>query len=127
MLIDFGFSMQVADNELSTNFCGSLPYSSPELLYEKPHHAKPVDMWALGVLLFYMLTGTLPFSGLTPDEMRSNIFRSSYSLPAGIHDKFVKLLAGLLEPNPDLRFTIEKVASKKMKRVTKGLLRRAIG
>ncbi|KAI6188424.1 Protein kinase domain-containing protein [Aphelenchoides besseyi] len=108
-IVDFGFSCFT--NSMSTTFCGSLPYAAPELLLhlKKPYHAKPTDCWALGVLLYFMRTGTLPFTGLTPDEMHNNILQSQFIIPAGNSERFNRLLRGLLEPNPDLRFTIDNV------------------
>ncbi|KAI6235201.1 Protein kinase domain-containing protein [Aphelenchoides besseyi] len=108
-IVDFGFSCFT--NRMSNTFCGSLPYAAPELLLhlKKPYHAKPTDCWALGVLLYFMRTGTLPFTGLTPDEMHNNILHSKFTIPVGNSERFNKLLRGLLEPNPDLRFTIDNV------------------
>lgn len=64
VLIDFGFAVQNLKNEFVNNFCGTLNYIAPELLRSKPYKPGPVDVWALGILFFKLLTGEYPFKGL---------------------------------------------------------------
>ncbi|KAK2526119.1 Tssk6 [Columba guinea] len=61
-LSDFGFSKEVNGHpDLSTTFCGSAAYASPEVLTGIPYDAKKHDVWSLGVMLYVMVTGCLPF------------------------------------------------------------------
>ena len=46
--------------------CGTLPYMSPELINKKSYLGKPVDIWALGVMLYKMVSGFYPFKGNNP-------------------------------------------------------------
>jgi len=57
-LIDFGFSVltQTANQRLKV-FCGTPSYMAPEITRKSDYEGRPVDMWALGVLLYVMLTG----------------------------------------------------------------------
>ena len=62
VLTDFGFAKTIEENEANTTKCGTLPYMSPEMLRQGPNgYGMEVDWWALGVLLFLMLTGCYPF------------------------------------------------------------------
>jgi serine/threonine protein kinase len=62
-LIDFG--MVVTDaNILLYSVCGTLPYMAPEMIKMEGHHPGPLDVWALGIVFFELLTGHNPFYGL---------------------------------------------------------------
>ncbi|XP_010085827.1 PREDICTED: testis-specific serine/threonine-protein kinase 6 [Pterocles gutturalis] len=61
-LSDFGFSKEANGHpDLSTTFCGSAAYTPPEVLMGIPYDAKKYDMWSLGVMLYVMVTGCMPF------------------------------------------------------------------
>ncbi|XP_061858696.1 testis-specific serine/threonine-protein kinase 6-like [Colius striatus] len=61
-LSDFGFGREIHGKlDLSRTFCGTAAYSAPEVLMTVPYDAKKADMWSLGVILYTMVTGTLPF------------------------------------------------------------------
>ncbi|NXX76758.1 TSSK6 kinase, partial [Urocolius indicus] len=61
-LSDFGFGRETHGKlDLSRTFCGTAAYSAPEVLMSVPYDAKKADMWSLGVTLYTMVTGTLPF------------------------------------------------------------------
>ncbi|XP_074656390.1 testis-specific serine/threonine-protein kinase 3-like [Tubulanus polymorphus] len=65
-LCDFGFARD-CDQNLSSTFCGSKSYASPEILSGVPYDPKKADIWALGVILFILVTGRMPF-----DESKGN-------------------------------------------------------
>ena len=62
-LIDFGFTAFCKDNEMLKIFCGTPSYMAPELTRKREYDGRQVDMWALGVLLFALLSGVFPFKG----------------------------------------------------------------
>lgn len=54
---------------------------APEITYKREYEGRPVDMWALGVLAFVMLTGTFPFKGTSENDLYHRIQRGHYSIP----------------------------------------------
>ena len=63
-IIDFGFSLFTTNNKKLNLHCGTPSYMAPELVAKKDYLGQPVDVWALGVLLYKMLTGYYPFNGI---------------------------------------------------------------
>jgi len=68
ILIDFGFALKCNEGEYLYDKVGSLQYMAPEQLADDSKHDRCVDFWALGVVLFNMLTGKQPFSRRDGDE-----------------------------------------------------------
>jgi serine/threonine protein kinase len=71
-LADFGWSNYVMPDNTRRTFCGTPEYLAPEMVNKKGHDTS-VDIWALGVLCFELLTGKLPFRGKNTLELFSNI------------------------------------------------------
>ena len=60
-LCDFGWSTHTIDERRMT-FCGTVDYVAPELIYQEPYDDK-IDIWAVGILSYELLTGNAPFTG----------------------------------------------------------------
>lgn len=104
ILSDFGFAtMQSEDGPGLKTHPGSLEYASPELLRRQPYYGRPVDIWAIGVCLFYLTQGAPPFRASTADSLYLEIQWSPYRLEVDVGPEFSKLMAGLLQKNPLLR------------------------
>lgn len=92
---------------------GSLPYASPELLQPKPSRFKGAnpaqDIWALGVLLYALLTGRLPFSDSFEPRLQMKILHGVYDMPSGISRGAEHVLKGCLERDVRTRWTIATV------------------
>ena len=71
-IMDFGLSKIVSLNERMVEGYGTLSYVAPEVLLRTPYN-KEVDIWSLGVILFYMLSGKLPFRGRKEQEVAEKI------------------------------------------------------
>ncbi|KAI6144759.1 kinase-like domain-containing protein [Pisolithus tinctorius] len=92
---------------------GSLPYVAPELLsptqgrHVRAHPAQ--DMWALGVLLYVLLTGRLPFSDPFEPRLTMKILHGAFDMPEGIGRGAERVLRGCLERSVTRRWTISMV------------------
>ena len=75
---DFGFSTLGHPTDLLHTFCGSIPYAAPELLSKDSYLGQPVDIWASGVTLYFMLSGRMPFSSESLTELKSDIVRGEF-------------------------------------------------
>lgn len=79
-LSDFGFARahmrcrsNLADNTLSETFCGSYAYASPEILQGIPYAPHMSDIWSMGVVLFAMVYGRLPFDDSSVNELLKQV------------------------------------------------------
>jgi serine/threonine protein kinase len=72
-LVDFGFARKDHGQPIRTDICGTPNYMPPELHKREPHLSKPADIWASGVIFFYLLTGFFPFGGKDEKELSHSI------------------------------------------------------
>ncbi|VDK85701.1 unnamed protein product [Litomosoides sigmodontis] len=105
-IADFGFSNQfLIGNKLDT-FCGSPPYAAPELFQGKKYDGPEVDVWSLGVILYTLVSGSLPFDGQNLKELRERVLRGKYRIPFYMSTDCENLLKKFLVLNPARRGTL---------------------
>ncbi|XP_073975379.1 serine/threonine-protein kinase NIM1-like isoform X2 [Rhodnius prolixus] len=107
---DFGFSTRVAANEDLRTFCGSPPYAAPELFRDESYSGRPVDIWALGVLLFFMTTGHMPFPADSIAGLKRSILLGVITAPAHLTLPCRTLIRGILRQTPKDRFSVDQIA-----------------
>ncbi|XP_052393875.1 serine/threonine-protein kinase MARK2 isoform X15 [Carassius gibelio] len=108
-IADFGFSNEFTlGNKLDT-FCGSPPYAAPELFQGKKYDGPEVDVWSLGVILYTLVSGSLPFDGQNLKELRERVLRGKYRVPFYMSTDCENLLKKLLILNPTKRGSLEQI------------------
>uniref|UniRef100_A0A8C3L4E4 non-specific serine/threonine protein kinase n=1 Tax=Chrysolophus pictus TaxID=9089 RepID=A0A8C3L4E4_CHRPC len=108
-IADFGFSNEfTVGNKLDT-FCGSPPYAAPELFQGKKYDGPEVDVWSLGVILYTLVSGSLPFDGQNLKELRERVLRGKYRIPFYMSTDCENLLKKLLVLNPIKRGSLEQI------------------
>ncbi|XP_073792070.1 serine/threonine-protein kinase MARK2 isoform X42 [Danio rerio] len=108
-IADFGFSNEFTlGNKLDT-FCGSPPYAAPELFQGKKYDGPEVDVWSLGVILYTLVSGSLPFDGQNLKELRERVLRGKYRIPFYMSTDCENLLKKFLVLNPTKRGSLEQI------------------
>jgi len=79
------------------------------VINRKGYDGAKADIWSCGVILFVMLAGHLPFKGSNLMEMYKKIFKADYTCPSWFPPEARKLLAKILDPNPNARISISKI------------------
>ncbi|TEA25636.1 hypothetical protein DBR06_SOUSAS2510051 [Sousa chinensis] len=106
---DFGFSTVSKKGEMLNTFCGSPPYAAPELFRDEHYVGVYVDIWALGVLLYFMVTGTMPFRAETVAKLKKSILEGTYSEPPHVSEPCLRLIRGVLQQVPAERYGIDSI------------------
>ena len=78
---DLGFAREWQKGRHMETFCGTLGYASPEMLSGKKYLGVETDIWSLGIILYILLCGGLPFDDDDEEVMRSLILKGEYEEP----------------------------------------------
>ncbi|CAB1424439.1 unnamed protein product [Pleuronectes platessa] len=108
-IADFGFSNEFTIGSKLDTFCGSPPYAAPELFQGKKYDGPEVDVWSLGVILYTLVSGSLPFDGQNLKELRERVLRGKYRIPFYMSTDCENLLKKLLVLNPGKRGSLQQI------------------
>lgn len=109
-LTDFGFTRECACKSQLDTICGTTVYMAPELTQRRSYDGFKIDIWALGVILYTMINGSMPFD--EDDEVKTK-WKIVNEMPK-INDHLVSpdakdLIEQLLAKDPNERPSIEKI------------------
>uniref|UniRef100_A0A6I8NLW9 MAP/microtubule affinity-regulating kinase 4 n=1 Tax=Ornithorhynchus anatinus TaxID=9258 RepID=A0A6I8NLW9_ORNAN len=112
-IADFGFSNEFTLGSKLDTFCGSPPYAAPELFQGKKYDGPEVDIWSLGVILYTLVSGSLPFDGQNLKELRERVLRGKYRVPFYMSTDCESILRRFLVLNPAKRCPLEQIMKDK--------------
>lgn len=119
-LSDFGFGRRLSHNALgqtnpSKTFCGSAAYASPEVLQGTPYQPKIYDIWSLGVILYIMVCGSMPYDDSNITRMLRIQREHRVKFPPSKHlsNKCKDIICGMLEPDVTRRLTATEILNHK--------------
>ncbi|KAE9349319.1 hypothetical protein PF008_g6950 [Phytophthora fragariae] len=127
-IADFGLSDFYKPGAMMKTSCGSISYLAPEVFRGTSNAGPPLDVWSLGIILFAIVCGRLPFEG--PDlqgtnrprenVIRNRIMRCQFKLDPDLSPALTDLVVRMLKPDPNERATIPEIFSHPWVRGTAG-------
>ncbi|CAG8489662.1 13483_t:CDS:2 [Ambispora leptoticha] len=121
-LTDFGLARFIdPSSPILTTRCGSEEYAAPELLINGKYDGRQTDIWSLGIILYVLLVGYLPFDlepGQTKRQFYYKIAQANYKFPkpekesgrrATISEEAKDLVKMILQSNPKRRATLDQI------------------
>ena len=107
-LTDFGWSNYIQEDKERKTVCGTPIYLAPEIIKETGHDER-VDIWCIGVLLFELTTGKVPFQGNDIETLKNNILHLIINWPKEMDPNAKDLISKILKLDPDERLTLEEI------------------
>lgn len=114
---DFGLSVFCQQLKQGPNLmhttCGTLNYLAPEIVKNTGYDGQLADIWACGVILYFMLTGRRPFDDDSVHKLLDKIIVGDFKFPPDeekqISEEAKDLVKSILNPNPRKRFSIDLI------------------
>lgn len=108
-LIDFGFSTFYKKGEQLDESLGSISYACPEIIQEKTYEPELADVWSLGVCLYVMICGYLPFSEEDDNKNKEMIISGKVEFPNVVGNICKDLIKKMLDVDPKKRLNLLKI------------------
>ena len=104
-LTDFGWSNYVEDTSIRSTYCGTPVYLAPEMIKEIGHDEN-LDIWCIGILMFELLTGNIPFQGSDQQILNGNILRNRIMWPKDMDLSAKDVISKILRTDPTERISL---------------------
>ena len=107
---DFGLSKYYKNkNVRMSTICGSPCYSAPEMLRGNKYKPYPIDVWGIGIILYCMVCGALPFEDVKEDDLIRKVIQCDYNCPYYVNQNVRALFKRIFCSNPNERITMEEI------------------
>lgn len=122
-IVDFGMAALQPANKWLTTSCGSPHYASPEVIQAKSYRGDRADIWSCGIILYAMLSGTLPFDSQNDnhEDVIQLVLAGSYTFPEGLSLGAKDLIWRMLQYDPRQRIPMKKMWEHPLLRHYEGL------
>ena len=108
-LADFGICKQSKGDELMKTQCGSLFYVAPEVIHNKPYDGMKADVWSLGIVIYCMTTGKLPWTETNETLLMNQIVSKEIKFPKCLNKELKDLMMRILDRDPNTRPSIDEL------------------
>ncbi|KAK3744584.1 hypothetical protein QZH41_016102, partial [Actinostola sp. cb2023] len=112
-IADFGFGNYYKPGNPLNTWCGSPPYAAPEVFEGKIYDGPQLDIWSLGVVLYVLVCGALPFDGATLQTLRDRVLEGKFRIPFFMSTECEHLIRHMLVKDPYQRYTIDQIKKHK--------------
>jgi serine/threonine protein kinase len=109
-IADLGFCHTLHANTLLSTRCGTLYYAAPELLRGTDYDGRAIDVWSLGVVLFVLVSGSLPWIVTNDAHVYEQILHASYRVPVHLSFELSELLKAMISLAPSSRPTMKNIS-----------------
>ncbi|KAL1245326.1 Aurora kinase [Trichinella spiralis] len=111
-LADFGLAISLADLKSFGKYpsCGTVSYLAPEVFHHQGYDEK-VDLWAIGVVMFRMIVGRLPFNEHSSNEIKERILHHQFTIPKYVSYDARDIIGKLLTSKPHMRMKLSELAT----------------
>ncbi|KAM7337612.1 hypothetical protein ACRRTK_003731 [Alexandromys fortis] len=112
-IADFGFGNFFKTGELLATWCGSPPYAAPEVFEGQQYEGPQLDIWSMGVVLYVLVCGALPFDGPTLPILRQRVLEGRFRIPYFMSEDCEHLIRRMLVLDPSKRLSIAQIKEHK--------------
>lgn len=119
LLLDENMNIKIVDFGLSNTYkqekdtlktaCGSPCYASPEMIAGKRYHGLDTDLWSLGVILYAMTVGYLPFEDSDTNKLYKKILSCEYLVPGYVDKQAKDMMKHIMQSDPKQRYKIKDI------------------
>ncbi|KAF7666659.1 hypothetical protein LDENG_00097620 [Lucifuga dentata] len=112
-IADFGFGNFFQPGEPLATWCGSPPYAAPEVFEGQQYEGPQLDIWSMGVVLYVLVCGALPFDGPTLPVLRQRVLEGRFRIPYFMTEDCEHLIRRMLVLDPFKRLSIAQIKEHK--------------